>query len=223
MIAKALKQIVTGLNDHLDDIYPATPGQVTLKSGNNTSTGGSSIDVTLINVEEDKVYKNHLNPVPNPPSSKTANKNPMGGISAMRINLYVLFAFQSPGGSEVYENTLTRLTHVLQYFQGKQYQKIVLPPSSSNPDGKEFNLEINYHNISLEDSNNMWSNLGGQQKPYAMYQIKMLELQPAFIPDSVAVIKKARISNPTYNQDGEIIYDLSTNDPLDDDNQIQHK
>ncbi|NOQ70858.1 MAG: DUF4255 domain-containing protein [Crocinitomix sp.] len=207
MIAKALKQIVEGLDDHFKVIYPGTPSQVSLKSANKTIGSASSIDVTLINVEEDKVYKNHLNPFPNPLVSNTANKNPMGGISAMRINLYVLFAFHSDGDSPSYENTLTRLTHVLQYFQAKQYQRIVIPATVFDPVLREFNLEINYHNISLEDSNNMWSNLGGEQKPYAMYQIKMLELQPAFIPDSVAVIQDARISNPDLNADGETIFD----------------
>jgi hypothetical protein len=223
MIAKALKQIVTGLDDHLNGIYPGTPNQVSLKSAYNVSGSAGTIDVTLINVEEDKVFKNHLNPFPNPPTSNTADKNPMGGISAMRINLYVLFAFHSDGDSAVYENTLTRLTHVLRYFQGKQYQKIVIAPTPSDPEARTFNLEINYHNISLEDSNNMWSNLGGEQKPYAMYQIKMLELQPAFIPDPVAVIQDARISNPEYDLAGDIIIDPLTNDPANDDNQIQHK
>ena len=207
MIAKALKQIVTGLNDHLNGIYPGTPNQVSLKSANNSVGNASSIDVTLINVEEDKVYKNHLSSIPNPPIDQTADKNPMGGILAMRINLYVLFAFHSADESVAYENTLTRLTHVLQYFQGKQYQEIIIPATVSNPIEKRFNLEINYHNISLEDSNNMWSNLGGEQKPYAMYQMKMLELQPAFIPDSVAVIQDPRISNPDLNAKGETIFD----------------
>lgn len=223
MIAKALKQIVKGLDDHFKLIYPDTPSQVSLRSVNKANDSGSSIDVTLINVEEDKVYKNHLNPVPNPPTSNIANKNPMGGISAMRVNLYVLFAFHSEGDSPNYENTLTRLTRVLQYFQGKPFQRIIIPPTPLEPVGREFNLEINYHNISLEDSNNMWSNLGGEQKPYAMYQIKMLELDPAFIPEPVAVIQDARISNPQYDQDGNIIYDPLTNDPENDDNQIQHK
>ncbi|MFT5819796.1 MAG: hypothetical protein ACI8ZM_001021 [Crocinitomix sp.] len=221
MIAKALKQIVNGLNDHLNGIYPATPNQVSLKSTNNAVGLASAIDVTLINVEEDKVFKNHLNPIATLSNSNTADKNPMGGISAMRINLYVLFAFNSDGDSSVYENTLTRLTHVLQYFQGKQFQKIVIATGPSTPLDHEFNLEISYHNISLEDSNNMWSNLGGAQKPYAMYQIKMLELQPAFIPDSVAVIQDARISNPDLNVNGETIFDGIH--PQNDKRTIKHK
>ena len=61
MIAKALKQIVKGLDDHFKLIYPDTPSQVSLRSVNKANDSGSSIDVTLINVEEDKVYKNHLN------------------------------------------------------------------------------------------------------------------------------------------------------------------
>jgi len=174
MIAKALKQITDGLNGYLNSIYPATLNQAKITTVKNTSTSGDpEITVTLINIEEDKVYKNHLNPLSNRTSNSTDPIHPLGGIPTMRVNLYVLFAFNSKS-EDNYPDALTRLTHVLRYFQSTPYQNISIPTAT---DPIEFTLEINYHNISLEDSNNMWSNLGGTQKPYAMYQIKMLEIE----------------------------------------------
>jgi hypothetical protein len=204
MIAKALIQIVEGLNTYLNGVYPSNLNQAKISNAKK-SQADNGISVTLINIEEDKVYKNHFNPLPNRPPNSTQPIHPLPGISVMRINLYVLFAFdaQTP---ENYPDSLTRLTHVLSYFQGKQFQEIIIPTSSTNPVEKRFNLEINYHNISLEDSNNMWSNLGGEQKPYAMYQVKLLEIEPAISPTSVSVLQQPQLVNPVGS-----IQQLNTN------------
>lgn len=210
MIAKALKQIVDGLNAYLNGVYPTNLDQAKITNAKK-STSDNGITVTLVNIEEDKVYKNHLNPIPERLINDPSPIHPLGGIPIMRINLYVLFAFdaQTP---ENYPDSLTRLTHVLSYFQSRPYQEIIIPISASNPIEKRFNLEIDFHNVSLEDSNNMWSNLGGEQKPYAMYQFKILEIEPAIAPVPVAVLLNTQISNPSI--------DLSGN-PLDS-NTIQH-
>lgn len=201
MIAKALIQIVEGLNTYLNGVYPSNGTNQAKITNAKKSQADNGITVTLINIEEDKVYKNHLNPLSGTWVNNPSVTHPQGGISVMRINLYVLFAFdaQMP---ENYPDSLTRLTHVLSYFQSKPYQEIVIPASASNPVEKRFNLEINYHNISLEDSNNMWSNLGGEQKPYAMYQFKMLEIEPALAPDPVAVVQNPQIVNPASGNSG---------------------
>lgn len=208
MIAKALKQIVDGLNTYLNGVYPTNLDQAKITNAKKSITD-NGITVTLVNIEEDKVYKNHFNPLPARLPNDPSPINPLGGIPVMRINLYVLFAFdaQTP---ENYPDSLTRLTHVLSYFQSKPYQEIVIPVTLSNPVEKRFILEINYHNISLEDSNNMWSNLGGEQKPYAMYQFKMLEIEPAVSPDPVAVLQIPQIFNPS-NGNPNSIQQMNTN------------
>lgn len=204
MIAKALIQIVEGLNSYLNGVYPSSLNQAKISNAKK-SQADNGISVTLINIEEDKVYKNHLNPLNGSLANNPATSHPLGGLPVMRINLYVLFAFdaQTP---ENYPDSLTRLTHVLSYFQSKPFQEIIIPISATNPVEKRFNLAIDYHNISLEDSNNMWSNLGGEQKPYAMYQFKLLEIEPAITPAAVSVIQQPQLVNPAGS-----IQQLNTN------------
>ncbi len=184
MINKTITHIINNLNDYLGGIldpglpsykdYYAVLGHITKNSFN---SGNQKIIVNLINIEEDKVYKNHITPV-----ATTGNTTfPLGGVSRMRINLYLIFAFNPGEDNTSYANALTLLTHVLRYFQANQSQDITI----TGPSPVTFNLEMCYHNISLEDSNNMWSNLGGEQKPYAMYKLQLLEideLSPQQVP-----------------------------------------
>ncbi len=204
MIAKALIQIVDGLNGYLNGIYPNSLDQAEITNiKKSDSTPSNGISVTLINIEEDKVYKNHLNPIPDRLANATSPIHPTGGVPTMRVSLYVLFAFDSLSAtSGAYIDSITRLTYVLKYFQRTPYQNISIPTDN---DPIEFRLEINYHNISLEDSNNMWSNLGGEQKPYAMYQIKMLEIEAPVLPNDVldSVLLDPLISNPTTDGNGD--------------------
>jgi Pvc16 N-terminal domain len=196
MIGKSLKQIVDGLNNYLGAIYnPGLPGYENeyavikhLKKDSFDANGSKKIAVNLINIEEDTVYKNQLNPLP-PNSGQLTHAMP--GIAAMRIKMYVLFAFQPGDDSEKYAEALTLLTHTLRYFQSTPYQQITINGAGGV---QQFNLEINYHNISLEDSHNMWSNLGGEQKPYAMYQIQMLEIVPEAPAPSVPVIQQIPVT-----------------------------
>jgi len=228
VIGKALNQIVNQLNDYLDTKYVGsnpTDYRAEIQNIQEDPTGSNpGIKVALINIEEDKVYKNHLNPLDRLPKS-TDDIHPLGGIPTMRVNLYVLFAFNPKASqSAAYLNSLSLVTHVLSYFAATPYQKISIPPTGI-PD-KQFNLEINYHNISLEDSNNMWSNLGGKQKPYAMFQIKMLEIEGDThvpIPMDKVLLKPPIISNPEYDATtGKTLYN-SDGSPQNDTNKITHK
>jgi hypothetical protein len=197
MIGKSIKQIVDGLNNYLGAIYnpglPSYEGEYAvikhLKKDSFDANGSKKIAVNLINIEEDTIYKNQLNPLP--PSSSNQLTHGMPGIAVMRIQMYVLFAFHPGEDSEKYAEALTLLTHTLRYFQGTPYQQITINGAGGT---QQFNLEINYHNISLEDSHNMWSNLGGEQKPYAMYQIRMLEIVPELPAPSVPVVQQIPVT-----------------------------
>lgn len=226
MIAKALRHIVDELNDYLDNllnvqnqIYTAEITNIQ-KSGDGNA-GNPGIKVALINVEEDKVYKNHLLPLEGRPAQAIDPIHPLGGIMAMRLNLYVLVAFnaQNNNDSQGYLDTLTVMTHVLRYFHSNPYQKVLV---QSNPD-QYIGLEIEYHNISLEDSNNMWSNLGGEQKPYAMYKIKMLEIRADDPTELAATLQhEPIISSPDLGPDGETLFNPDGS-PQGDTNEIKQQ
>jgi len=228
MISKAIKQIVDQLNNYLN-IIPNLGTDIAamghLNSGSFSPDSDSKIVVNLINIEEDKVYKNHITPLP--PSSGRAEVHPQGGFYSMRINLYLLFAFNPGSSSGQYEYAITCLTHVLRYFQATPLQRISIPIINTT-DTLDFDLEMCYHNISLEDSNNMWSNLGGEQKPYAMYQVKLLEIKPDenLLAKPVPNIQETKLSSPQKDSNGNTIFNLDPPDgdgsPAGDTNEIKH-
>jgi hypothetical protein len=204
MIAKVLKHIVDELNAYLVNKLGTTSPEhqaeiIHIQSGESASSPG--IKVALINVEEDKVYKNHLNPLDNNYPTPAGETHPLGGIAVMRVNLYVLFAFnQQNKDSAGYRDTLSILTHVLRFFQSYPHFAIQLP-------GQDVSVEIEYHNISLEDANNMWSNLGGEQKPSAMYKIQLLEIYPESPAQLDHIISENPIiSSPDLGPDGETLF-----------------
>lgn len=222
MIAKTLKYIVDNLNDYLDDRLTGPPSayraEITniQKSDNGSEQG---IKVALINVEEDKVYKNHLLPLEGRPHNSTDPIHPLGGTLAMRVNLYVLLAFNPQNVTQPtlgYLNSLSIMTHVLRYFHSNPFQEVPLTVDRS------IGLEIEYHNVNLEDSNNMWSNLGGEQKPYAMYKIKMLEVLPDD-PDELSEVIRVPpiISDPDLDPAGNTLFNPDGT-PQQDKQQIKH-
>ena len=219
MIGKVLKQLVSDLNDYFAGIYPShgdPHAKLTQITEDELGENGAKIVANLIHLEEDKVYKNHL--IPETGRANTDPIHPLGGLSKMRVNVYVLFAFNPGTTPEHYADALTRLTHLLRYFNEASSRQITV----NLPDPKIFNLVIDYHNISLEDSNNMWSNMGGKQKPYALYQIKMLEIDPIPIDPAAreVVLEETIISNPDKNGAGETLYNPDGS-PKNDKNTIQ--
>ncbi|MGB3465140.1 MAG: Pvc16 family protein [Cyclobacteriaceae bacterium] len=178
MIKESMQQIIGRLNDYLNSQFSngATFQYVVLS---HLSEGNESIHVNLVNVEEDKVFKNSMNP---PVNNTQGTVNALGGIPVMRLNLYLLFAFNPGDSNQLYEKALSLLNAVLRFFHTHKRQEIEVII-----DGQQHvcHAKINYHNVSLEDSNNMWSNLGGTQKPYAMYKLQLLEILPVELPPQV--------------------------------------
>ena len=168
MIDQALNLLIDDLNTHLGQRYTinplvslyniASPDWKSLQP-NNTSTG--QIFANLINVHENAVYKN-----------QPAQNGHGISVLPMRMDLYILFAFKS----QQYLQSLKLLSAVLEYYHRKRVHNLSLVDFSSNT--VNLSLEINYHSIDLEDSNNMWSNLGGEQYPFAMYRIQLMEIMP---------------------------------------------
>lgn len=192
MISIAIKQIVLGLNNYVNSIHnngnPLKDYVVLKHIGKSPIVIASDekIFVNLINIEEDTVYKNQM-------AANTFNGSTVTtGAYSMRVNLYVLFVLDPGTTNEQYSDSLELLTNVLRYFQGKRNMELHFPPDL------HYTMDVNYHNISLEDSNNLWSNMGGEQRPYAIFQFRLLEIEPA--PDTLpeyAVITRPELAiNP---------------------------
>jgi hypothetical protein len=191
MISNTIKQIVNDLNLYVNGKYnQGNPlkDHVVLKHIGKSLTNTESdekIFVNLINIEEDSVYKNQM-------AANNVNGNSVqSGSYSMRVNMYVLFAFNPGESNEHYSESLNLLNDVLRYFQGMRDVEVNFPPHPA------YTMDINYHNISLEDSNNLWSNMGGEQKPYAIYKFRLLVIEP----DASSLITSSIITHPELTVD----------------------
>src|SRR3989338_527436 len=172
MISRTIKQVVFGLNEFVNSIYnegnPLKDYVVMKHIGTNMTNNISDekIFVNLINIEEDIVYKNQMS------ANLFTGTTVQSGAYSMRVNLYVLFAFNPGETNDEYSDSIKLLNDVLRYLQGHRNMEVDFPPTPA------FTLDVNYHNVSLEDSNNLWSNMGGEQKPYAIFKFRLLEIEP---------------------------------------------
>ncbi|MEL7145857.1 MAG: Pvc16 family protein, partial [Bacteroidota bacterium] len=111
--------------------------------------------------------------------------------------LYVLFAFNPGDSNLLYEKALLLLSVVLRYFHSNPSQEVQITNGGQQ---ETYKLTVSYHNISLEDSNNMWSNLGGTQKPYAMYKMQLVEIVPTRNPALAPVLQNPVVMTGSTNQ-----------------------
>jgi hypothetical protein len=202
MIGNTLKRLVVGLNDYLRDIYTTTTEYAFLKQASEDMFANTNekIVVTLVNMEEDTVFKNHLAPFQSPNPNLT---HPLGGKPVIRFNLFILIVCD-PGSDDLsYLDALTMLSHVVRYFKTNPAQQLTVMDGNVS---KTVNLEIDFHNISLEDSNNMWSNFGGKQLPFAMYRLSLLEIESddPDISNLNATITNPRIKDPSTGDENVI-------------------
>lgn len=167
MIDQALNHIVDDLNVYLGSRYAIQPlvslfniANPDWKNLQPEATSTEQIFANLINVHEDNIYKNQ------PYAQGTPTET-----HPMRLDLYVLFAFKS----RQYLQAIKLLSAVLEYYHRKPIAQVTLADLLGDP--FDLSLEVVYHNIDLEDSNNMWGNLGGEQHPFAIYKIQLMELR----------------------------------------------
>lgn len=143
-------------------------------TGNNSLTGKAIL--SLVNLEEDRVVKQHEN------FKKTATttiyKNP-----PIRLNLYVLFAINK----DEYNDSIQWLSVIMQYFQ---HQNVFTP--TSHPDLHEniSKLVVDLHSMNFEQINHLWSTLGGKYLPSALYKVRQITIDEDLATGESGFIKE---------------------------------
>lgn len=184
MIKPALHILTEDLNafllQKLSLTDPVVLHNIAEDNASNTTSGPSDqIYLTLVNVEEETLLKN------------TAGYNPSLApgtkqMPPMRINLYLLFSFKS----QHYKDALDSLSAVMGYCQSKKVwnQQNTVVPAFNSLSNQDFEFTLDLHNISFEDSNNMWGNLGGRQLPFVIYKLRMVTLAQDLIQSVSGVV-----------------------------------
>jgi len=125
--------------------------------------------LSLVNIEEEAALKN-AGPLYR--NVKTLNYvNP-----PIYLNLYLLITAHY----EKYEDALTRLSNVIQFFQGKNSFSLKNSPPNDmllNPDMYEdIQLHLEMFSLSFEQLNHLWGSLGGKQWPSVLYKVRLVKI-----------------------------------------------
>ena len=161
MIHTSLSFITNQLNEYLKlKTGSPTEDRVFLTNIATESNGvvipDKSLGVTLINIEEDRVYKEQI----------TSKINSEGNVEyinpEVKLNLYILISanFQDKklnDSSDDYVEGLKQLSHIISFFQAKNVFTPENSPSMVDFDPNLKNLVVELYSYSFEQLNNFWS------------------------------------------------------------------
>jgi len=191
MISKALKVLVSELNNYIESIDVeadsiAVLGNVAMldNDGANGNTLSEKIILSLVNIEEEKRLKNRRNYVTQ--GEQIAYVNP-----PVNINLYLLFC----ANFNLYSTALTRLSQVIEFFQGKyvfSMENSPIPEFLNDPEMKDFKLMLDIHTLNFEQINDLWGSLGGKQLPFVMYRTRLLIMRRELLLSTAPPIEQIK-------------------------------
>ena len=186
MISHALTIVVNEFNKHLADAYGVGTGS-SVRLGNmaeGIGTGGGNtgvprdiLDLSMVNMREEKALKNLPNQVRNDVTLRVVYENP-----PVFLNCQILIA--ATHGD--YTNALLMLSRAIRFFQFRNVftQDNAAPASiTTNAPGnpldqlETFKLIFDLYSPTMEEVNHLWGTLGGKQYPFVLYTLRMLELK----------------------------------------------
>ncbi len=186
MIQPILNLLVVQLSDYIRQVStnvdepPVVLGNIGMSQGlggNEGYTQGRLV-LSLVNIMEEPTLKNssHYNrlnghhEILNPPAF---------------LNLYLLFTANFTNSGSVsddtdYSNGLTRLSQLIQFFQGKNVFTVQNSPTSNalnDPELQDLRVNLELHSMTFEQVNHLWGSLGGKQVLFAMYKAGIIPVK----------------------------------------------
>lgn len=201
MIHTSLAFLTNELNEYLK-LRTGTPNadRVFLTSVATESSGvvipDKSLGVSLINIEEERVYKEQRSSIVND-EGNVEYLNP-----EIKLNLYLLISanFQDNvenDSSDDYVEGLKQLSFVISFFQAKNVFTPDNSPSLADYDANIRRLVVELYSYSFEQLYNFWSVVGTKYLPSVLYKVKLLSFQEREFIDSSIPIEKIGIESKT--------------------------
>jgi len=201
MIHTCLSFLTNELNDYLKlRTGSPTVDRVFLTSvateGGGVVIPNKSLGVSLINIEEDRVYKDQ----------KSTLINNHGNVERLnpeiKLNLYVLISanFQDTDSEDSindYAEGLKQLSWVISFFQAKNVFTPENSPKLADFDPNLTKLVVELYSYSFEQLYNFWSVVGAKYLPSVLYKIRILTFQEREFFDSTIPIEKIGINSKT--------------------------
>ncbi|MEJ7559215.1 MAG: DUF4255 domain-containing protein [Pedobacter sp.] len=189
MINETLKFIADEVNKYLSQkLGVNTDPRLVLenlsKAMDNDTTSVNSLSnkaiLSLVNVEEDRVPKQHPNDLR--ADSRVIYKNP-----PLYLNLYIVLAVNRAD----YAESLKWLGFIIQFFQ---YQKVFTPQTHPGLDPKIQRLMLDLHSMGFEQINHLWSILGGKYMPSVLYKVRQVTLDEEALIAGGGIITEIEIN-----------------------------
>jgi len=201
MIHTCLSFLTNELNEYLK-LRTGSPNvdRVFLTSvaieGNGVVIPDKSLGVSLINIEEDRFYKDQKSTVINN-QGNVEHLNP-----EIKLNLYVLISanFQNNTDNDStndYVEGLKQLSFIISFFQAKNVFTPENSPKLTDYDPNLKKLVVELYSYSFEQLYNFWSVIGAKYLPSVLYKIRMLTFQEREFFDSNISIEKIGINSKT--------------------------
>ena len=127
----------------------------------------NNILITLLNIEEEKIYKNQDHYIKaNPGDSVVSTVNP-----EIKLNLYVLFSAHN----STYTEALKQISSVITILQGKNVfeKEDFIAKDIANLD----TLIVELYSLTFEQNNSLWQTLGSKMVPSVLYKMKLFSIQ----------------------------------------------
>lgn len=201
MIHTSLSFITNELNEHLKLRTKSLTGNMVYLTSVATETGvvipDKSVGVSLINIEEERVYKDQR-------SSMINNQGNVEYLNPeIKLNLYVLISanFQDDtigdDSANDYLEGLKQLSMIISFFQAKNVFTPDNSPSLASFDPNLKKLVVELYSYSFEQLYNFWSVVGTKYLPSVLYKIRMVTFQEREFFDSNIPIEKISIDSKT--------------------------
>lgn len=144
-----------------------------------------NIFVTLVNISEETTLKN----IPNyrKENAVTVYENP-----PVYLNLYILFSVCIHGA---YDKALMHLSYLIKFFQAKNTFTHKNSATTIFGEGVSFKLIMDLYSPTFEQANYLWSTLGGKQYPFALYKMRLLEIEKDSIVEKRGLITEITLTD----------------------------
>jgi hypothetical protein len=183
MIAHALSIVKNELDRHLgsygvvgSQVELGNIGELAAAGGNNGLARGKTV-LSVVNVLEERTLKNEPNQIRDDAALRVRYVN-----APVFLNLAMLVT----ATHATYSDALVALSRAVLFFQYRNvFTGDTVDPSSLTTNAPvnvldrldEFKLIVNLLSPTLEEVNHLWGTLGGKQYPFALYSVRMLEMQ----------------------------------------------
>ena len=201
MIHTCLSFLTNELNDYLKlRTGSPTVDRVYLTSvateGGGVVIPNKSLGVSLINIEEDRVYKDQKSTIINN-NGNVERLNP-----EIKLNLYVLISanFQNADAEDStddYVEGLKQLSWIISFFQAKNVFTPENSPKLADFDPNLTKLVVELYSYSFEQLYNFWSVVGAKYLPSVLYKIRILTFQEREFFATSIPIEKIGINSKT--------------------------